>query len=53
VAATNRDLAEAMRTGRFRLDLYYRLHVVAITLPPLRERPGDVEPLARQFLERR
>ena len=52
VAATNRDLAEAVREGQFRLDLYYRLNVVSVTLPPLRERPSDVEPLARHFLER-
>ncbi len=52
VAATNCDLAAAVREGHFRLDLYYRLHVVSVTLPPLRERPGDVAPLAQHFLER-
>jgi DNA-binding NtrC family response regulator len=52
VAATNRDLNLAVRQGQFRLDLFYRLHVVTITLPPLRERPGDVEPLAHHFLDR-
>jgi DNA-binding NtrC family response regulator len=52
VAATNRDLADAVQQGQFRLDLYYRLNVVSVTLPPLRERPGDVEPLARHFLDR-
>ena len=52
VAATNRDLALAVRQGHFRLDLFYRLHVVTITLPPLRERPGDVDALAHHFLDR-
>jgi transcriptional regulator with GAF, ATPase, and Fis domain len=49
VAATNRDLAEAARTGRFRQDLFYRLNVVAITMPPLRDRTGDAVLLAEHF----
>ncbi|WP_324260204.1 sigma 54-interacting transcriptional regulator [Altererythrobacter sp. H2] len=50
VAATNRDLSPMIREGRFREDLYYRLNVVPIQLPPLRDRVEDIEPLARHFL---
>jgi len=52
VSATNRDLARAVGEGAFREDLYYRLNAFTIRIPPLRERPGDVIPLARVFLER-
>ncbi|HEV8641638.1 MAG TPA: sigma-54 dependent transcriptional regulator [Methylomirabilota bacterium] len=51
VAATNRDLAEAMRAGQFRQDLYYRINTITVQLPPLRERREDVPLLARHFLE--
>jgi two-component system response regulator AtoC len=51
VAATNRDLEAAVRDGGFRQDLFYRINVVPITIPPLRERPEDVTPLAEYFLE--
>ena len=51
VAATNKDLMTEVREGRFREDLYYRLNVISINLPPLRDRRDDIEPLARHFLK--
>jgi two-component system nitrogen regulation response regulator GlnG len=52
IAATHRDLRAAIRQGQFREDLFYRLNVVPIRLPPLRERVEDIADLARHFLER-
>ncbi|MFQ5718316.1 MAG: sigma-54-dependent transcriptional regulator [Acidobacteriota bacterium] len=52
VAATNQDLAESIRQRTFREDLFYRLNVVTITVPPLRERKEDIEALAGHFVER-
>ena len=50
VAATNRKLTEAIEEGKFRLDLYYRLNVIQVVLPPLRERKEDILPLAEHFV---
>jgi DNA-binding NtrC family response regulator len=52
VAATNRDLAQDAATGRFRQDLFYRINSITLKVPPLRERPSEIEPLAALFLER-
>jgi DNA-binding NtrC family response regulator len=50
VSATNVDLAAAVAAGNFRQDLFYRLHIVPVRLPPLRERPNDIDALARYFI---
>jgi two-component system, NtrC family, nitrogen regulation response regulator NtrX len=50
LAATNKDLEEEMKAGRFRQDLYYRLHVIPLCVPPLRDRKEDIKPLAERFL---
>ncbi|MBY0335911.1 MAG: sigma 54-interacting transcriptional regulator, partial [Acetobacteraceae bacterium] len=52
LAATNRDLGEEVRAGRFRADLFFRLDVVRLHLPALRDRPADILPLARHFAQR-
>ena len=51
VAATNKDLREAVKEKAFRQDLYFRLNVIQVTIPPLRERPDDIVPLAEFFIE--
>src|SRR5437763_6345187 len=52
IAATNRDLSGMVQSGQFREDLYYRLNVVSIEMPPLRERKDDIVPLAQTFIRR-
>ncbi len=52
VAATNQNLEQSVREKRFREDLYYRLNVIEIRVPPLRDRPGEIIPLAEYFIER-
>jgi len=50
ITATNRDLRKAIEQGKFRLDLYYRLNVIQMTVPPLRDRKDDIMPLAQYFV---
>src|SRR5690606_27200864 len=52
IAATHKDLPAMIAANGFREDLYYRLNVVPVALPPLRDRPGDIPELARHFLDR-
>jgi DNA-binding NtrC family response regulator len=52
LAATNRDLEEEIERGKFRRDLYFRLNGISLVIPPLRERVSEIEPLAREFIER-
>jgi two-component system NtrC family response regulator len=52
IAATNKHLSEEVKAGRFREDLFYRLHVLHITLPPLRRRPEDIRPLIEHFIQK-
>ena len=52
IAATNQNLEQFVREKRFREDLYYRLNVIEIRVPPLRDRPGEITPLAEYFIER-
>ncbi len=52
ICATKRDLMQLVRAGRFREDLYYRLNVISLNIPPLRERPDDIPVLARHFIEK-
>lgn len=52
IAATNQDLSQLVKAGKFRLDLFYRLNVVPLHIPPLRDRPEDLRPLVNLFIER-
>ena len=52
MAISNRDLRREVQAGRFRQDLFYRLNVVNLNVPPLRERPGDIPLLSRHFLQK-
>ena len=52
IAATNRDLEEMVQRGSFRSDLFYRLNVFPIRVPPLRDRPEDLSPLTRHFVQK-